>query len=308
MVYLKLLKVSYSNALFEKRKFLDANQSYKNNFEQIGKDFLKAYNYSLGDKSLEKSASFIESTSVLYNRGFMYEGASMAHGFNIEMSLNRKLDCYSKLFSEWNDHIYMVHVGLGWAYSRIPLFSVESRIKKFDPVLRWLVIDGMGFHDTYFYTKKVLIEKKVSQKLKDPYATHVYYQGVGRCLWFVYSGNLSLLNKTIASFPLEYQTDLWAGVGLASVYAVGVDENILSAVKTLPQKFFPAFAQGVCFGSKARGRAKNITDLNANAAQLLISMDINEAASLTDQFYPVGEGESSALDRQWKQTIQNYFK
>src|SRR6202000_472948 len=82
-------------------------------------------------------------------------------------------------------HTYMLHVGAGWAYARLPWmrWRIESVIQKLHPVLRWLVVDGDGFHGGYFHSKQEQRLKKTLARLAED-ARHIFYQGLGRSLWF----------------------------------------------------------------------------------------------------------------------------
>ena len=43
----------------------------------------------------------------------------------------------------------MIHVGVGWAWARLPVNLARGKAR-FDPVLRWLALDGYGFHEAFF--------------------------------------------------------------------------------------------------------------------------------------------------------------
>ena len=53
-----------------------------------------------------------------------------------------------------DEHVYMAYVGVGWAMARLPRV-LWSRLYAPDPLLRWLVLDGYGFHQAYFRTDTV---------------------------------------------------------------------------------------------------------------------------------------------------------
>jgi hypothetical protein len=47
----------------------------------------------------------------------------------------------------------MAHVGIGWAIARLPWLRrrIEQPLNRLDSLLRWLAVDGYGFHEGYFY-------------------------------------------------------------------------------------------------------------------------------------------------------------
>ena len=53
------------------------------------------------------------------------------------------------LSSRAESHVYMVYVGVGWAMARLPRFRWR-RVTVADPLMRWLVLDGFGFHQAYY--------------------------------------------------------------------------------------------------------------------------------------------------------------
>jgi len=105
-------------------------------------------------------------------------------------------------------HTYMVHVGAGWACARLPWLrrGIERAISKFDRVLGWLVIDGFGFHQGYFHWPRAADPPAHLSE----HAMHVYYQGLGRSLWFVRGADPLNISRTVAAFEPRYQGDAWS--------------------------------------------------------------------------------------------------
>ena len=178
-------------------------------------------------------------------------------------------------------HAYMVHVGAGWVMARVP-GSVEKFMSRFDPLLRWLLVDGYGFHEAFFYWPRYLAGKPVPKRLHG-YARRVFDQGFGRCLWFVEGAQISRIAQTIAGFPSQRHGDLWSGVGLASVYAGEVNQVELRSLHDVAGPFLPQLAQGAAFAAKARQRAGNLTDYQDIACAILCGMKAAHAASVTDE-------------------------
>src|SRR5206468_3903957 len=73
------------------------------------------------------------------------------------------------------DHPYMAHVGAGWALARLGLARFGSTrrraFERMDRVLRWLAIDGYGFHEGYFRPRRAVVEQwRVSVNMAPPMA------------------------------------------------------------------------------------------------------------------------------------------
>jgi hypothetical protein len=206
---------------------------------------------------------------------------------------------------EGSKHIYMLYVGAGWAYARLP-FSIEKKLKNFDPLLRWLVIDGYGFHQAYFKTKKYVFKKQLPSRLKNSYSLKVFYQGVGRCLWFIECATPELIAKRIAGFPDSYQPELWAGVGLACAYAGGATEKDIKYLKELSSPHTLHLAQGTVFAATAREKANIVSGENELVCQLICALSVKEASLLADRCLAQVPCELSSANKYewWREAIR----
>jgi enediyne biosynthesis protein E3 len=155
------------------------------------------------------------------------------------------------------NHIYMAYVGIGWAMARLPRFC-WSRIDAPDPLLRWLVLDGYGFHQAYFHTARY-----VGEQFQDPafpwprddhsrYAGRAIDQGIGRALWFVGGTDPDLVATMIEKFAEPRRADLYSGAGLAATYAGGADERELRAFWDRAGEYRSQVALGCAFAAEAR--------------------------------------------------------
>jgi len=267
---------SPNEALFAKRRFICEDDSTREELEKIGAYFLYGYNNCLLNYHFAHVQSKLEAVDFPY-RGFSYEGAAM--GYTMLDAVGFKRNRFQNFLNKSaQKHIYMVHVGAGWAYAKLP-GHVEKKIQSFDPLLKWLVIDGYGFCHTYFNTKKYVIDRTMPS-LSD-YGNHVFYQGLGRCLWFVEGTNPERIAKRISSFPREYASDLWSGTGLASAYAGGVERSILEQIKTHGQKYILNIGQGSAFAAAARIHAGNLVPHTDMACMVYSGITAQTASEIT---------------------------
>jgi hypothetical protein len=203
-------------------------------------------------------------------------------------------------------HIYMVYVGAGWAWARLPC-NVNKALTTFDPLLRWLAVDGYGFHEGYFHWRKTITQGIIPRRLSG-YALRVFDQGLGRSLWFVKGADVEVIANTINGFPAERQADLWSGIGLGATYAGGADETALTHLVKLSNNFRPQLAQGSAFAAKARERAGNPTSHTTQACQIFCGTNTTDAAHVTDAALinlPY-EAPEPAYEI-WRQRIQNHY-
>jgi hypothetical protein len=297
-----LAKVNYNQVKPALRGFHVNSETVSKRLERIGSTFLDGYHFALKTSDPEKIHSFPESLEEKY-RGFAYEGIGMGMTLRGYFTFKGDAPVYSFLNGLGNDHIYLLYVGIGWAYARLPFINIEKRIKKFDPLLRWLVIDGYGFHEAYFKTKKYIINKelpKLTQK-----AQHVFYQGVGRCLWFVYGTEVKKIASKIREFPSMFQPDLWAGIGLAATYAGTLSKADLLKIKQFSNPFSMHLLQGVSFAAGARCRPNLVSPYTRIATKTLTGLDPEELSAINDQALKNIPSYLSSFEqnRLWKKNI-----
>jgi hypothetical protein len=266
--------------------------------------FLVGYHAALQENKLEALSGKLQRVKLEY-RGFAYEGAAMALTLRDAITLGPSR-LTELMEGAGKRHIYMLHVGAGWACARLPWlrWRIEAFIRRFDPVLRWLVLDGYGFHQGYFHFKEPLITavKRLSMD-----ARHVFYQGVGRSLWFVHGCDFHQISTTISGFPAIYQGDAWSGIGLACAYAGGVRVAEMEEAVLLADGFESALAQGAAFAAKARRLAGNEAAHTEAACAVLSRMSAEEAAALCDRALAQVDRDSSSPYQQWRELLQNYF-
>jgi hypothetical protein len=177
-------------------------------------------------------------------------------------------------------HAYMAHVGAGWALARTSL-RLAWRFGPLDPLLRWLMLDGCGFHAGYFHSRDT-IDRQLRPRALRGHARNIFDQGLGRALWFVNGADAAAIAGAVATFPRTRQGDLWSGVGLAAAYAGGADDGDLAALLVAAAGFRPELGQGAAFAAKARERAGNPAEHTERACRVICGDGAAEAAAVTD--------------------------
>lgn len=300
----KLLSIEGSEVTFARRGFSSTRPEVQDRLEHVGTVFLLGYHAALQENETEALTGRLEQVTSEY-RGFAYEGAAMG------LALRDGILPGSSRLTEFiadagKRHIYMLHVGAGWACARLPWlrWRTEKFICKFDPALRWLVLDGYGFHQGYFHfnTSQISAVDRLSAD-----ARHVFYQGFGRSLWFVHGCDLHRIATTISGFPEIYQSDAWSGIGLACAYAGGASSPDMKEAVSLAGRFDCALAQGAAFAAKARQLAGNEVAHTEEACAVLAGIKAHEAAALCDRALTRIARNSSSPYQQWRELVQNYF-
>jgi enediyne biosynthesis protein E3 len=239
-------------------------------------------------------------------RGFAFEGASMGFALFDYLTPWRRDRISQFLRGAGDAHVYMVHIGVGWIWARLPVNFRRAKAQS-DPVLGWLAFDGWGFHEGFFHWPKYITSQSVPKKLSG-YERRVFDQGLGRSLWFVNGGNIELIAQTISNFSPDRQSDLWSGIGLAATYAGIISETSLGELREKADGFQPHLAQGAAFAAKARQRAGNLTDYTSLATKILCGLMATDAARITDEALENLPADSNVPAYEiWRRRIQNHF-
>jgi len=303
----RLLGISQQETQFSKRGFQARSIEIQHRLEQVGNTFVAGYHAALLDNQPDRLSQQLDNHHTPEFRGFAYEGAAMALALQDSLLPWRQNRLAQFLHQVGHPHIYMIHVGVGWAWARLPrVFSRD--LTKLDPLLGWLAIDGYGFHEGYFHWPQTVSQHTIPHTIQG-YQQQVFDQGLGRSLWFIYGADSERIIQTIKQFPQSRQADLYSGLGLAATYAGELDEASLSQLVEEASPFGPQLAQGAAFAAKARQRAGNLTPYTDCACQIFCGRTATAAAQVTDEALvdlPEGDAAQPAYAL-WRQRIQTTF-
>jgi hypothetical protein len=290
----------------ERRGFASSEPMAMRRLEAIGLAFLEGYHAALdlpvGDVAVRLHAVDRDL------RGFAFEGAAM--GLSLLDSVWLRGGRFAAfLAGPGAAHVFMVHVGAGWAYARLPWVrrNLDAALGRLDPLLRWLAIDGHGFHDGYFHPRDSIRRQIVPRHLTG-YARRAYDQGLGRSLWFVEGTDVRRIAASIEGFARTRRSDLWSGAGLACAYAGGRDYDTVSALWNAAGADRPALAQGAAFAAEARRRAGNLTRDTEIACRVFCGMPAEGAADVSVRAcHDLPPDGSEPPYEVWRRRIQQSF-
>lgn len=217
-------------------------------------------------------------------RGYTYEGAAMGL---------TGLDCFvpgSTRFADYlagpaAPHAYMAHIGAGEALARLRRRPEPFLARLSDPVLRWLVMDGYGFHEGFFKPQRHVVEQRVPAHLS-PYAARVFDQGIGRSIWFRSGAEVEVIASTIDAFATRRHADLWLGVGVACGYVGGIERKAVTALRAAAGPDADQLGVGSAFTAKGRHRAGNLVpDGEIACAVLCGGLTSVQASAVVDQAF-----------------------
>jgi hypothetical protein len=300
-----MLGISPEATGFDTRGFRGGGGGMRNRIESIGSIFTQGYSAALEEGDLKSLSSRLEQVDLEF-RGFAYEGAAMALALLDRLTPFGGIRLRDFLEGSGAPHTYMVHVAVGWAAARLP-GKLERAMKPLDPLLRWLVVDGFGFHEGFFRWPKY-IEGQSPPRRVSGYACRVFDQGFGRSLWFIEGGDPERLRHTIDSFAPARRGDLWSGAGLAITYAGQATPAGLQYLRAAAGSCQPQLAQGSAFAAKARVRAGNVVPYTQEACAVLCGLAPEAAAQVTDdalENLPTNQAEPAY--ELWRRRIQQHF-
>lgn len=309
----RVLTPNVSQTQLDVRGFHKKNQAAQDLLEKVGATFLDGYRHAAEARTVADAAAEMDKITPRF-RGFAYEGAGMGFAVRDGLPLGPTRLSQEFLAGPGDPHNYMVFVGIGWAMARLPRFRWPDGAK-LDQLLRWLLLDGYGFHQAYFHT-----ERYVQQQYQDPgfpwpsrahsaYANRAIDQGIGRALWFVNGTDAARTTEAVARFPQERRADLYAGVGLAATYAGGAEEAELRILFEGAGDYRTHLAQGSAFAAECRIRAGLLVPHNEVATRVLCGATPEQVARIALDHRPDHGGIEGALPAYelWRRRVAAEF-
>lgn len=294
------------------RGFNEKDQAAKQLLETVGATFLTGYGHAMEARNVAECEQRLEQITPEF-RGFAYEGAGMGYAMLDGLPVGGSHNVSKFLAGRGRQHAYMAYIGVGWAMARLPRFR-WSRFTVADPLMRWLVLDGFGFHQAYFKTDKYVTGQYQEPEFPWPtegqqwYANHAIDQGIGRALWFVGGTEAELVASMIEKFPESRQPDLWSGAGLAATYAGGAGEREMRAFWDRAGKYRPQVAQGSAFAATARLEAGLATPHTALATQVFCDLTPEQASQVSTDCRPDRPtADDLPAYELWRQRIADAF-
>jgi hypothetical protein len=300
-----------SEVTFERRGFTASDKTRQANLEKVGTKFLEGFEYGMAGLSLAAIESSLETVEPAF-RGFAYEGCTMALAVRDGIRPYGQHWVRDLLASRGANHIYMAYIGVGWAMARLPKLR-RNAVAPHDPLLRWLALDGLGFHQAYFSTQQYVWNQRqdrIPGWEPAAYASRAFDQGMGRALWFINGSDVQRVADCIGAFPQSRQGDLWSGAGLASVYAGGAEAGELSDMARLAGQYRSHAAQGAAFAGKARLLAGLVMPGTELGVKVYCDMSVEDAAAVTDQALDGLPADDTGTPRfeVWRDRIRKRFE
>ncbi|GAB3834652.1 DUF1702 family protein [Dactylosporangium cerinum] len=250
-------------------------------------------------------------------RGFAYEGATMAYTVRDALPGPRRHLARQLLRGPAVPYTFLTYIGIGFAMARLPR-ALWSKVlpdltgTPYFPTMSWLAVDGYGFDKAYFDTGRWVTGQQRPKPY--PWQGHPGYfnravdQGIGRALWFIHGGQTDDVAAAVAAFATSRQGDLWSGVGLAASFAGGCDAAGHAALRRHAAQHRPQLALGAVFAAKARTFAGFVPAHTETAVHGFTELSVTDAAHLADQVAVGGFGTGPEPDYEaWRDRIRSRF-
>lgn len=305
-----LFGIPLAETTFARRGFQPTTSAAQARLEGIGATFVEGYHAALEDDDPHRLADRLNDVAPTL-RGFAFEGAGMGLAIADFAAPWRASRWRAFVDGPGDPHRYVVHVGLGWALARLP-FGAARTLARVDPLLRWLVLDGYGFHQGYFHAERFItrLETPLAQGgwAQDAYAGRALDQGLGRSLWFALGGDVARVTAQIETFPPDRRADLWSGIGLATAYAGGVDQSGLETLLWAAGRNWTHVVQGTAFAAKAMARAGASPAHTALACDVVCDLSVEAAAGITDDaLVDLSADDAVPAYETWRARIRQRF-
>jgi hypothetical protein len=301
-----LLSISVEETTFLKRGFFAPRDSTRRQLEKVGEAFLNGYHLALSDQGIDHLTAGLSAMDLEF-RGYGFEGAAMGLDLIDQLPPRRERYVDKFLRGPGKRHVYMVHVGIGWSMARWR-FGISKRLARLDPLLRWLALDGFGFHEGYFRWSKYAAGARPPGAVPGGYGSRAFDQGLGRSLWFIAGADPKIVASAILGFHESRRADLWSGIGLAGTYAGGADVADLGALRSLAGQHWLHLAQGSVFAAGARYRADNMVPHTEVACHELCGIHARQAAELCDVTLPRVAEDTQTAYEMWRRSIRMHLR
>lgn len=195
-------------------------------------------------------------------------------------------------------HLTQIHVGLGWALAQQQV-DPSLYLPHLNPLMRYRVLDGYGYYEGMFRRRKSIVNKQVPEFLSGS-TLSAYYQGLGRCMWYLNNGHVDATVNMLQSMDNDHQEDLWRGLGIAITYVGGADGPLLNDILTKADTHKAQLLTGAVMVAISRTTACNVVNDTELVCQTWLKQSVNQ---IVTQYKPGNNTAENAYDK-WLMEIE----
>ena len=238
-------------------------------------------------------------------RSIAYEATAMELAIQ-DLANGISLDKWYTLLEKSKEHDVHVHVGLGWALAKLQI-SPSKYIESLRPLLKWRVVDGMGYYFGLFNRRRTLIQCEFPELLEEN-AKAPFDQGVGRSIWYISKADPEQVTAYINNFSEGRHSNLWKGLGIAVTYVGGCTNEKLKLIYEAAGEHQKYLVCGATLACRARVFSKTDNESSSKVIQAWSNMNAEEACQLSIDKETDLEGEEGMEYEQWIQRIADSLK
>jgi enediyne biosynthesis protein E3 len=225
-------------------------------------------------------------------RAVAFEGAAMSLALK-DLHDRALIDWRALMRRSEQPYVPHVHVGLGWAIAKLKLPSLIF-LDSIPPSMLFRVLDGHGYYDGIFRQVQTINNQSRPSSIESIHYD-AYDQGVGRSLWYSAGGDVAGVGEAIRKFSADRQGALWRGVGIATAFVGGWDENMLGSLI----ENAGAHRRHLSFGAAMAIKARVATDTTGAdtilACRILCNISVNNVNELIGGLESVSDEDTYPL-------------
>lgn len=280
----RVLKISPDEANFSVRGFDVCDPTISRRLEQMLRNFIGGYNLAVETRDKDELSQRLYAAFDNHHVGFAFEGVGLYLAM-LDLLIPGKpwrLNRYLKGAGERHD--YIVAVGAGFAFARLPLGlrAMDGFLKTVDPLVAWCIPCGYGFHEGFFHHRKFIDAAVPLPVSLSPLAKQLIDSGLGRSLWWVKDADPIRIAAAINRFPEGRRAELWAGIGIAAAYAGGVGAAELLSLQERSGPYRADYLSGLPFAARLRQKAGNYSETTELACRTLLDRSTDEVADMAE--------------------------
>lgn len=232
-------------------------------------------------------------------RSIAFEAAAMNAALkDLEQGGELNLWLHLATSAEAVPHLTQIHVGLGWALAQQQV-DPTPYLPHLNPLMRYRVLDGYGYYEGMFRRRKSIIGKHAPEFVSGT-ALSAYYQGLGRCMWYLNNGDVDATINMLQSMGGEYAEDLWRGFGIATTYVGGADKAVLQDMLTKAGARKAQLLTGAVMVAISRSNAGNVVPDTELVCEVWLKQSVNQTVA---KYKPGNDTANHAYDK-WIMEIE----
>ncbi|MBY0424216.1 MAG: DUF1702 family protein [Cytophagales bacterium] len=271
---------------------------------EIKSIFQSAKDYATTNENLQDIRSYLDAADYEF-KSVAFEGVSMALALKDLNRGNALIQWNNFLTHEGKNHAVQVHAGLGWALAQENIPAVDF-VDALTPLMRYRILDGYGYYNGIVKQRQTIKEKRILDWLTGT-SYNVYYQGVGRSIYYLHAGDIQKVKEVILTFPESNLEDLWRGVGVACADVGGCREQMLEAMLESAGNFRPQLAACACMVARARKQSQTLTEDIEVTCKIWCDRSVEEIIEVTERLIPLKHLPEEQYGI-WIRAIENEFK